>query len=140
MESYGRKSNCIGLVMALGVSLWAVGCATQSSLKSTASYQLSDVEGAWSWHQDPWYGEFVLTVDGDACNGVLDDVYEGTFGDKIEDVTVSENHIEFRRAGQFGIQHWEGTLLEKKGQLEIVDGRWTKGGGISGLFTAEKKD
>jgi hypothetical protein len=125
--------------LAIGFSALIAGCATQPSSKSSASYQLSDVEGRWSWIQDPWHGEFVLTKDGDSYAGTLDDVYEGTYGDKIADVTVSDNHIKFTRNGRFGVQYWEGTLKKEHGVLKIVDGRWTKEPGISGSFSAERK-
>jgi hypothetical protein len=80
----------------------------------------------------------VLRRDGDSCVGTLNDVYEGTFGDRIADVTVSDNRIKFTRHGTYGVQPWEG-ILKKKGVLKIVDGRWTKEGRSSGAFSAEKE-
>lgn len=104
----------------------------------SASIQF-DIEGTWSWVQDPWKGEFVLKKEGDSYAGTLDDTFEGTFGDKIADVEVSGGHIKFTRDGKYGIQHWEGTLTEEDGRLKITDGRWTKESNISGTFHAEKK-
>lgn len=89
--------------------------------------------------QNPWYGESVLKREGDTCGGTLNDVYEGTYGDKIEDVAVAGNHIQFTRVGQYGVQEWKGILKKEKGVLKIVDGRWAKAGRSSGAFTAEKQ-
>ena len=138
-----KASRCVprgcGLGLMLGLSVLLVGCATQPSSRAQPAYQLSDLEGTWSWTQDPWHGDFVLRTDGDSCTGTLDDVYEGTHGDKITDVTISGDHVKLTRNGQFGIQQWEGTLKKEHGALKIVDGKWTKGGGLSGAFHAEKK-
>jgi len=129
-----------GLGVTFGLVALLAGCATQPSGKAGASYTVSDVEGRWSWSQGPYGGEFVLKRDGDKCSGTLDDVVEGTYGDKIEDVVVTDNHIKLTRNGQYGVQNWEGTLTKEKGVLKIVDGRWTKvGRGATGSFTAEKK-
>lgn len=131
--------RCGAVGLMLGLSVLLAGCATQPSSRAHPSYQLSDLEGTWSWTQDPWHGDFVLKRDGDSCTGTLDDVYEGTYGDKISDVTISGDSIKFTRNGQFGIQQWEGTLKKDHGVLKIVDGRWTKGRGLFGEFHAEKK-
>ncbi|HNY78646.1 MAG TPA: hypothetical protein PKI96_14295 [Sedimentisphaerales bacterium] len=80
----------------------------------------------------------MLKKEGSSYSGTLDDVFEGTFGDKIDDVEVSGDKIKFKRYGRFGIQQWEGTLKEQDSRLTITDGRWTKGG-ESGTFSAEKK-
>jgi len=129
-----------GLGVTFGLVALLTGCATQPSGKAGASYTVSDVEGTWSWSQGPFKGEFVLKRDGDKCCGTLDDLVEGTYGDKIEDVVVTDNHIKLTRNGQWGVQNWEGTLTKEKGVLKIVDGRWIKVGvGVSGTFTAEKK-
>ena len=133
------RPGCCALGLAMGLSVLVVGCASSPSSKSPPPYRLSDLEGTWSWTQDPWYGEFVLKKDGDSCTGTLDDVYEQTFGDRIADVVVSDNHIQFTRYGQYGVQKWEGTLTTEEGVLKIADGRWTKMGGAAGAFTAEKK-
>lgn len=139
------NANCctpkyVALGLVIGLSVFSAGCATQPLSRDHPSYRLSDVEGKWSWTQDPWYGEFVLKKDGNSCTGTLNDVFEGTYGDRITNVTVSDSQIKFTRDGRFGIQQWEGTLKKEDGVLKIVDGRWTKGPGLSGPFTAEKKD
>jgi len=132
-------SKCCVLGLILGVSFLMVGCASQPQSKAQGSYQLADLTGKWTWNQDPWNGTFVLEMDGDKCAGTLDDVYEGTYGDRIEDVTISDNRIKFTRDGKFGTQQWEGTLARKGGVLRIKDGRWTKDDGYSGSFTARQK-
>lgn len=139
MKGKWCRPGCCVLGLTMGLSVLMVGCASRPSSKSPPPYCLSDLEGAWSWTQDPWYGEFVLKKDGDSCTGTLDDVYEQTFGDRIADVVVSDDRIQFTRYGQYGIQNWEGTLKAEDGILKIVDGQWTKRGGVSGEFTAEKK-
>ena len=131
--------KCCALGLVIGLSVFMVGCASQPQSKAHPSYQLSDVVGKWSWTQDPWHGDFVLKMDGDSCAGTLNDVYEGTYDDTIKDVTVSDNRIKFTRDGKFGTQQWEGTLKKKGWVLRIIDGRWTKEGGLSGSFTAKKK-
>ena len=136
--SHGTLRGC-GLGPMLALSVLLAGCATQPLSRARPAYPLSDLEGTWTWTQDPWHGEFVLKRDGDSCTGTLDDVYERTYGDKITDVIVSGNHIRFTRNGEFGIQQWEGTLKKEDGVLKIVDGKWTKGMGMSGEFHAEKK-
>jgi len=130
------------LTLAAIVSVFIAGCATQPSSKLASSSQLSDIEGKWSWSQQgPWNGFFVLEKDGDTYTGTLEDTYEGTYGDRIADVEISDDHIKFTRDGDFGIQYWEGTLKVEDGQLKIVDGQWQKQGGLgSGKFVAEKTD
>ena len=139
MNAKCRMSVCCALGLIAGLSVLMAGCATGLLARTPPSYQLSDVEGTWSWMQNPWYGEFVLKRDGDTCGGTLHDAYEGTYGDQIENVTVAGNHIKFTRVGQYGVQQWEGILKKEKGVLKIIDGRWTKVGRSSGAFTAEKK-
>jgi hypothetical protein len=129
--------KCCALGWAVGLSVLLAGCATQPSPKSQASYQPSDLEGTWSWSQGSYYGNFVLKKDGSSYTGTVNDVAEGTYGDKIVDVVVSGDHIKFTRDGKFGLQYWEGTLKEENGVLRIVDGRWTKQA-PSGPLTAEK--
>jgi hypothetical protein len=138
MNANSWVTKCCALGLVLGLSAFFVGCATQPSAQSPPSYQLADMVGTWSWTQGLWHGEFVLTRDGDSCVGTLDDVYERTYGDRITDVTISGDQIKFTRNGAYGVQHWEGTLREENGVLKIVDGRWTKEGGFSGLFSAER--
>jgi hypothetical protein len=140
MNANCRTPKYWALGLAIGLSVFMAGCATQPLSGSRPSYQLSDIEGTWLWTQDPWHGDFVLKRDGDSCAGTLNDVYEGTYGDKIVDVAISNNHIKFTRDGRYGVQHWEGTLKEEDGVLKIIDGRWTKEPGLSGTFSAEKKD
>ncbi len=140
MKTNGWMLRCCALGLAFGSSVLLAGCATQPSSKSSSSYQLSDLEGTWSWvQQGPWHGDFVLKKEGDTCMGTLDDVYEGTYGDQITDVTLVGKRIKFTRTGQYGVQHWEGTLKRTRGVLKIVDGRWEKVGRSSGAFTAERK-
>ena len=129
-----NNSHLIFVVILLPI---LVGCAVQPTINS-ALY--SELEGKWSWKQDPWHGFFVLKKTGNSYTGTLDDVFEGTYGDLITDVELSENNIKFTRDGKFGIQYWQGTLKVEDGLLKIVDGQWTKGGGFSGSFTAEKTD
>jgi hypothetical protein len=139
MKANRSMFRCCVLGVTFGLIALLSGCATQSSVTSGESYKFRDVEGKWSWTQDPWYGVFELKKNGDSCGGTLDDVYEGTYGDRIEDIVVAGNNIKFARKGQYGVQNWDGTLKKEKGVLKIVDGRWTKVGGRSGAFTAEKK-
>jgi len=122
------------------VIVFFAGCANQPFSKSTQSSQLSEMEGKWFWSQNgPWHGYFVLKKDGNTYTGTLDDTSEGTYGDQIKDVVISNDHIKFTRDGTFGIQYWEGILKVEDGQLKINDGRWEKQGGIaSGSFVAEK--
>lgn len=130
----------VGLGLVLGFSVLLAGCATQPLGTTARSYRLAEVAGTWSWTQeDQYHGDFVLTQEGDACTGTLNDVGEGTYGDKIADVAVADNRITFTRTGKFGVQHWEGTLKREDNVLKIVDGRFTKEGGYSGPFHAEKQ-
>jgi len=133
------QPNRLQVALAVIVTFSMAGCATRPASKASPSSPLFDIEGTWSWVQDPWEGEFVLKKEGDAYTGTLDDVFEGTFGDKIADVQVSGDQIKFARYGKFGIQSWEGTLAEEDGHLKITDGQWTKQN-ISGEFYAEKKE
>jgi len=142
MYAHYFRPKCSQLTLAAIVTIFIAGCATQPSSKPTMSSQLSDIEGKWSWDQQgPWNGYFVLEKDGDAYTGTLDDISEGTYGDRIADLDVSDDHIKFTRNGAFGVQYWEGTLKVEDGHLKITDGRWQKQGGFgSGTFIAEKVD
>ena len=142
MNSYYFRSRHLQLGLAIMASAFIMGCATEPLSKPTSSSQLSDIEGKWFWSQrGPWHGYFVLKKDGNACTGTLDDIFEGTYGDRILDVDVSDDHIKFTRDGAFGIQYWEGTLQVEDGRLKIIDGRWQKQGTFaSGTFFAEKTD
>lgn len=130
--------KCCALGLAIGLLVLVVRGAAQPPSGSDHSYQLSDVEGQWTWTQDPWFGDFVITKAGDSYAGTLNDVYEGTYGDRIVDITLFDNHINFTRSGKYGIQYWDGTLKEEKGVLKIVDGWWVKTSGDGGTFRAEK--
>ena len=124
MNAHYFGPKCSQLALAAIVSVFIAGCATQPSSKPASSSQLSEIEGKWVWKQQgPWH------------------IFEGTYGDRIADVDVSDDHIKFTRNGAFGVQYWEGTLKVEDGLLKIVDGRWEKQGGVvSGSFSAEKKD
>ena len=83
----------------------------------------------------------MLKKDGNSYTGTLDDVFKGTYGDKISDVKVSKNRIKFTRYGRYGLQYWEGILKVENGLLKIIDGLWRKEvSDISCSFSAEKKD
>jgi len=142
MNAHYFVPKCSQLTLAAMVSVLIAGCASQLSSKPTMSSQLSEIEGKWSWSQQgPWHGHFVLEKDGDTYAGTLDDISEGTYGDRIANVEVSDDHIKFTRDGAFGIQYWEGTLKTEDGQLKITEGQWEKQGGFaSGSFFAEKID
>ncbi len=112
--------------------------AAQTPSGPDHSYQLSDLEGQWTWTQDPWFGDFAIAKDANSYAGTLNDVYEGTYGDKMVDIALSNNHISFTRDGKYGIQYWDGTLIEEEGVLKIVDGFWIKTSGEGGSFSAEK--
>lgn len=117
-------------------------------MPSGGSGEHGDLTGKWAWTQglpapkpaDMWQGEFVLEKDGDSYLGELDDISEETYGDTIKDVTVVDDQISFTRQGQFGVQQWKGTLKKEDGDLMVVDGQWTKEGGIAGIRSAHKID
>ncbi len=138
MKANGGMRKCCALGLAVGLLVFAGRGAAQPPSGSDPSYQLSDVEGQWTWTQDPWFGDFVIERGADSYAGTLNDVYEGTYGDKIVDIALSDNHISFTRDGRYGIQYWDGTLTEEQGALKIVDGRWVKTSGVKGSFRAEK--
>jgi hypothetical protein len=135
---FSLKYLLFGSVIILAVCI--AGCATSPPSKQTS--KLYDLEGKWSWRQQgPWHGDFVLEKKGSTYTGTLDDTFEGTYGDRIEELEISGDHIKFTRNGAFGLQYWEGTLKVEHGLLTIVEGRWEKEGGIaSGSFYAEKAD
>ena len=58
----------------------------------------------------------------------------------VKDVTVVDDQISFTRQGRFGAQQWKGTLKKEDGDLMVVDGQWTKEGGIAGIWSAHKID
>jgi hypothetical protein len=86
------------------------------------------VSGKWYWKQDPWWGYFYITQKGNLFSGTLDDVYEGTYRDKVINGKIDGNSIEFTRDGRNGIQYWRGTIIERNGVLEIQNGYWRKEG------------
>ena len=141
-----RRSITVGLI--LGTSIILAGCATTSSMPAEGANAHGDLTGKWAWTQglpapkpaDLWRGEFVLEKDEDAYIGELDDISEGTYGDIIRDVTVVDDQISFTRQGQYGLQQWKGTLKKVDGNLMVVDGQWTKEGGIAGIWSAQKID
>jgi hypothetical protein len=138
MKANGSVPKCWAWGLAVGLLVFVVRGAAQTPSGPDHSYQLSDLEGQWTWTQDPWFGDFVIVKDANSYAGTLNDVYEGTYGDKIEDIVLSDNHISFTRDGEYGIQYWDGTLIEEEGVLKIVDGWWVKTSGEGGSFRAEK--
>lgn len=126
------------LGLAVGLSVLIMAGAAQPSSEPNPSYQLSDMEGQWSWTQNPWFGDFVIEKGRGLYSGTLNDVYEGTYGDRIVDVSLADSQIAFTRNGRYGIQYWQGTLKEEDGVLKIMDGQWVKQSGASGSFSAEK--
>jgi len=136
-NAHSFRTEYFQLILAIMVSAFIFGCAAQPSFGPAP---LSNIEGKWFWKQDPWHGYFVLNKKGNSYAGTLDDIFEGTYGDLLTDVEISNNNIKFTRDGRFGIQRWEGILKVEDGLLKIVDGRWTKGQRISGSFYAEKRD
>lgn len=135
---FGKK--CSQLTLLSIATVFFAGCANQPFWKPTQSSHLSDIEGKWFWSQNgPWHGYFFLKKEGNTYTGTLDDTYEETLGDQIEDVVISNDHIKFTRNGAYGIQYWEGILKVEDGQLKITEGQWEKQGGEgSGSFIAEK--
>jgi len=126
MKANGCIPKCCVWGLAVGLLVFAVRGAAQPASESDPSYQLSDVEGQWTWTQNPWFGDFVIEKNANSYAGTLNDVFEGTYGDKIVDIALSDNHLSFTRDGRYGIQYWDGTLKEEEGVLKIVAGRWVK--------------
>lgn len=149
MKKHSLTAGCVTLGLILGISVFLTGCSTTSSTSSMQSEEAGgdgDLSGKWSWIQEVpgvqirFQGEFVLEKDGDSYTGTLDDISEGTYGDTVKDVNVVDDQISFTRQGRFGTQQWEGTLKEEDGDLNIVDGQWTKDDGVSGTWSAHKID
>ncbi len=157
MKKHSLITRCVALGLILGISPLLTGCSTTSSLSSGSSSSSSsgssdqhpDLAGKWAWRQElsvpqvvggPWQGEFVLEEKGDSYIGELNDTGEGTYGDPIKDVTVVNDQISFTRPNRWGMQQWKGTLKKEDGKLMVVDGQWTKGGGIAGTWSAHKID
>ncbi len=149
MKKYRLITRGVAFGLILGISTLLTGCSTTSSLSSGSSGsadQHPDLAGKWAWNQKlsapplAWQGEFVLKKEGDSYSGELNDSSEGTYGDTIKDVTVVNDQISFTRQGRFGMQQWKGTLKKEGGNLMVVDGQWTKEGGIAGIWSAHKID
>jgi len=134
----GPKYSKLTLIVI--VTMFFAGCSNLPFSNSTQPSRLSEIEGKWFWSQNgPWHGYFVLKKDGNTYTGTLDDTFEGTNGDRIENVAVSNDHIKFTRNGAYGIQYWEGDLKVEDGQIKIIDGQWKKQGEAdSDSFVAEK--
>lgn len=145
MNAHYFRPKCSQLTLAAIISVFIVGCATQPSAKQASPPQSYNIEGKWFWQQEgPWHGYFGLEKKGDSYIGTLDDISEGTYGDEITDVNISNGIIKFTRIGRYCVQYWEGKLKKENGQLQIIDGRWTDtrwGKEKSPLsFSAEKRD
>ena len=112
--------------------------ATAMSLSSTATalafpsfpQNQTSITGKWYWEQSsgPYHGYFYITQSGNTFSGTLDDVYEGTYNDKVIDGIINGSSFSFTRDGRYGIQFWYGTLDTNNGLLEINNGLWQKQG------------
>ena len=142
MNSSRIKSTSHCLFLAILYCVFLAGCTSESRSRSGVSPLLSEIEGTWYWQQQEgqYYGHFVLTKQGDTYEGTMDDEREGTKGDRLIDVEITDNDIKFTRVGKHGIQYWQGKLKKKGGQLKIVKGRWEKKTGSIGVFEATKED
>ena len=58
------KRNRVHVALAVLVSISVVGCATRPVSQTDPVAPRFDIEGTWSWVQDPWEGEFVLKKEG----------------------------------------------------------------------------
>jgi hypothetical protein len=146
MNRYRLPPKGIPLTLVLVLLVFAAGCATTGSSELETSSQSPALEGQWSWKQSMggpatlWEGKFVLERAGDSYGGTLNDTREGTYGDIIRDVVLSEDQIKFTREGRFGAQYWKAKLIEESGTLKMVNGLWVKESGTSGLWYAEKTE
>jgi hypothetical protein len=70
------------------------------------------VEGKWFWQQIPWHGYFVLVKSADSYTGTLDDVFEGTCGDR--ELKVSGTFLVIECDG------WAQLLVESGFELSMV--------------------
>lgn len=144
MTEYRLRPKGVTLAWVPLLLVFMAGCATTDSREVRPSIQSSQLAGEWSWKQGVegpmafWEGKFVLEEDGDSYSGTLDDTREGTYGDIIRDVVLSEDLIKFTRDGRFGCQYWKGKLIEDDGTLKIVNGQWVRQSGASGVWYAEK--
>jgi len=128
MNTQNSKVQYILLQFVMIAFIFMAGCSSLpfSQQASTSKY---NIEGKWSWQQEgpggPWYGQFVLEKKGNSYVGTLDDTSEGTYGDKITGIKISNEHIRFTRNGIYCIQKFEGDLKEENGRLKIINGQWT---------------
>jgi hypothetical protein len=143
MNTHYFRPKCSQLTLAAIISVFIVGCATTS--KQASLSKPYNIEGKWFWQQEgPWHGYFVLEKKGDSYTGTLDDISEGTHGDEITDVNISNGLIKFKRIGRHCVQYWEGKLKKENGHLQIIEGQWTdtrwrkEESPLS--FSAEKRD
>ena len=141
MKNHHSKAQYFLLKLTIIASFFIMGCSTWPLSKNDSSSEIYNIEGKWSWQQEgPWHGTFVLEKNGNSYTGTLDDISEGTYGDKITDVKISKGRISFKRSGRHGVQYWQGKLKEENGRLKIVDGRWKKDIVRLPSFSAEKED
>jgi hypothetical protein len=151
MNTQYSRAQYVLLQSVVIALVFIAGCSTSTStspLSQQASTSQYNIEGKWSWQQEgpggPWSGDFVLEKKGDSYVGTLDDTSEGTYGDRISNVQVSNEHIKFTRRGRFGTQDFEGDLKEEEGRLKIIDGQWTDARWPEGTeplpFSAEKTE
>jgi hypothetical protein len=91
------------------------------------------ISGKWKWEQTsgPYWGYFYITQSGNTFSGTLDDVWEGTYGDKVIDGIINGSSFSFTRDGRYGIQYWYGTIDINNGVMEINNGLWQKQGWVS---------
>ena len=118
------QSTVIAFVFIAGCSTPPPSQQASTSQYNQASTPQCDIEGEWSWQQEgpggPWSGNFVLEKKGDSYVGTLNDTSEGTYGDTISNVEVSNGHIKFTRQLGFTTQDFEGDLKEEDGRLKII--------------------
>ena len=92
--------------------------------------QPSSISGKWYWEQQPgsFYGYFYIIQTGNTFTGTLDDIGEGTYGDKVINGIMNGTSFSFTRDGKYGIQYWYGTIDINDGVMEINNGLWQKQG------------
>jgi hypothetical protein len=88
------------------------------------------ISGKWYWAQTsgPYWGYFYITQTAKTFSGTLDDVWEGTYGDKVINGVINGTSFSFTRDGKYGIQFWYGTIDINNGVMEINNGLWQKQG------------
>jgi len=104
-----------------------------SNFDSNQENQCPTITGTWYWAQTsgPWWGYFYITQTGNTFSGTLDDVWEGTYDDKVINGVIDGTSFSFTRDGKYGIQFWYGTIDTTSGVMEINDGLWQKQGWAS---------